>query len=296
MSLKCCECCFIIYLTHCPCTWPPVCDVMCVCLVIVCRCVWLVTVLEGFWDLMLFAAATSQCQSLKTAAGVAALSVCRWTHTFAHTQGLIIHTVINCEHTLHNISHLGMRAGWVALAVCCHHMSKRCCFSTLNLNPVFLAFLRQANLGNCILSVFLSHFSNFFFWTMQFDAGQIINDHKYPVFHHMIPVKLITDALPPQDNDLLSPGIIINSTHCSGSGSGLSLEGSRHLSRSNIDIPRSSGPDDPKKQLPRKRSDSSTYELDTIKQHQAFLTRWATVLLFFLTQFVYHSSQHVCFI
>ncbi|XP_067290044.1 membrane-associated phosphatidylinositol transfer protein 2 isoform X5 [Pseudorasbora parva] len=75
-----------------------------------------------------------------------------------------------------------------------------------------------------------------------------------------------------QDNDLLSPGIIINSTHCSGSGSGLSLEGSRHLSRSNIDIPRSSGPDDPKKQLPRKRSDSSTYELDTIKQHQAFLT------------------------
>ncbi|XP_042621515.1 membrane-associated phosphatidylinositol transfer protein 2 isoform X6 [Cyprinus carpio] len=76
------------------------------------------------------------------------------------------------------------------------------------------------------------------------------------------------------DNDLLSPGIIINSTHCSGSGSGsgLTLEGSRHLSRSNIDIPRSSGPDDPKKQLPRKRSDSSTYELDTIKQHQAFLT------------------------
>ncbi|XP_026076242.1 membrane-associated phosphatidylinositol transfer protein 2-like isoform X3 [Carassius auratus] len=74
------------------------------------------------------------------------------------------------------------------------------------------------------------------------------------------------------DTDLLSPGIIINSTHCSGSGSGLTLEGSRHLSRSNIDIPRSSGPDDPKKQLPRKRSDSSTYELDTIKQHQAFLT------------------------
>lgn len=108
----------------------------------------------------------------------------------------------------------------------------------------------------------------------------------------MTPVILITDALPPQDNDLLSPGIIINSTHCSG----LSLEGSRHLSRSNIDIPRSSGPDDPKKQLPRKRSDSSTYELDTIKQHQAFLTRWATVLLLFLTQLVYHSSQHVCFI
>lgn len=101
---------------------------------------------------------------------------------------------------------------------------------------------------------------------------------KNAVFHHMTPVILITASLPLQDNDLLSPGIIINSSHCSGSGSGsgLTLEGSRHLSRSNIDIPRSSGPDDPKKQLPRKRSDSSTYELDTIKQHQAFLTRWAT--------------------
>nr|XP_019937258.1 PREDICTED: membrane-associated phosphatidylinositol transfer protein 2 [Paralichthys olivaceus] len=71
-----------------------------------------------------------------------------------------------------------------------------------------------------------------------------------------------------QDTDLLSPGIIINSV----SPSSPSLEGSRHLSRSNIDIPRCSGPDDPKKQLPRKRSDSSTYELDTIKHHQAFLS------------------------
>nr|XP_046225597.1 membrane-associated phosphatidylinositol transfer protein 2-like isoform X2 [Oncorhynchus gorbuscha] len=71
-----------------------------------------------------------------------------------------------------------------------------------------------------------------------------------------------------QDTDLLSPGIIINSV----SPSSPSLEGSRHLSRSNIDIPRSLGPDDPKTMLPRKRSDSSTYELDTIKQHQAFLS------------------------
>ncbi|XP_040013343.1 membrane-associated phosphatidylinositol transfer protein 2-like [Xiphias gladius] len=71
-----------------------------------------------------------------------------------------------------------------------------------------------------------------------------------------------------QDTDLLSPGIVINSI----SPSSPSLEGSRHLSRSNIDIPRCSGPDDPKKQLPRKRSDSSTYELDTIKHHQAFLS------------------------
>ncbi|XP_029916356.1 membrane-associated phosphatidylinositol transfer protein 2-like isoform X2 [Myripristis murdjan] len=72
-----------------------------------------------------------------------------------------------------------------------------------------------------------------------------------------------------QDQDLLSPGIIINSGHGLASPT---LEGSRHLSRSNIDIPRSSAPDDTKKQLPRKRSDSSTYELDTIKQHQAFLS------------------------
>uniref|UniRef100_A0A674EAZ1 Phosphatidylinositol transfer protein membrane associated 2 n=1 Tax=Salmo trutta TaxID=8032 RepID=A0A674EAZ1_SALTR len=72
-----------------------------------------------------------------------------------------------------------------------------------------------------------------------------------------------------QDQDLLSPGIIINSGHGSASPT---LEGSRHLSLSNIDIPRSGGPDDSKRQQPRKRSDSSTYELDTIKHHQAFLT------------------------
>uniref|UniRef100_A0A674P0Z5 Phosphatidylinositol transfer protein membrane associated 2 n=1 Tax=Takifugu rubripes TaxID=31033 RepID=A0A674P0Z5_TAKRU len=50
------------------------------------------------------------------------------------------------------------------------------------------------------------------------------------------------------------------------------LEGSRHLSRSNIDIPRAGASEDTRKQMPRKRSDSSTYELDTIKQHQAFLS------------------------
>ncbi|KAK6315548.1 hypothetical protein J4Q44_G00130720 [Coregonus suidteri] len=75
-----------------------------------------------------------------------------------------------------------------------------------------------------------------------------------------------------QDTDLLSPGIIINSVSPSSLSSLPTLEGSRHLSRSNIDIPRSLGPDDPKTMLPRKRSDSSTYELDTIKQHQAFLS------------------------
>ncbi|KAM4576401.1 membrane-associated phosphatidylinositol transfer protein 2-like isoform 1-T2 [Odontesthes bonariensis] len=72
-----------------------------------------------------------------------------------------------------------------------------------------------------------------------------------------------------QDQDLLSPGIIINSGQGSASPT---LEGSRHLSRSNIDIPRAGAGDETKRQLQRKRSDSSTYELDTIKQHQAFLS------------------------
>lgn len=76
-----------------------------------------------------------------------------------------------------------------------------------------------------------------------------------------------------QDTDLLSPGVLVNSPHGGGGGSS-NLESSRHLSRSNIDIPRSNGTEDPKRQLPRKRSDSSTYELDTIQQHQAFLSRW----------------------
>ncbi|XP_011613986.1 membrane-associated phosphatidylinositol transfer protein 2-like isoform X6 [Takifugu rubripes] len=72
-----------------------------------------------------------------------------------------------------------------------------------------------------------------------------------------------------QDQDLLSPGITVNSGHGSASPT---LEGSRHLSRSNIDIPRAGASEDTRKQMPRKRSDSSTYELDTIKQHQAFLS------------------------
>ncbi|XP_066116798.1 membrane-associated phosphatidylinositol transfer protein 2 isoform X1 [Saccopteryx bilineata] len=74
-----------------------------------------------------------------------------------------------------------------------------------------------------------------------------------------------------QDTDLLSPGMLVNSSQGGGAGGG-GLESSKHLSRSNIDIPRSNGTEDPKRQLPRKRSDSSTYELDTIQQHQAFLS------------------------
>ncbi|KAM9194571.1 membrane-associated phosphatidylinositol transfer protein 2 isoform 2-T2 [Dugong dugon] len=77
-----------------------------------------------------------------------------------------------------------------------------------------------------------------------------------------------------QDADLLSPGILVNAAHCSSGGGsgGSSLESSRQLSRSSIDIPRSNGAEDAKRQLPRKRSDSSTYEMDTIQQHQAFLS------------------------
>uniref|UniRef100_A0A8C5G6E5 Membrane-associated phosphatidylinositol transfer protein 2-like n=1 Tax=Gouania willdenowi TaxID=441366 RepID=A0A8C5G6E5_GOUWI len=58
------------------------------------------------------------------------------------------------------------------------------------------------------------------------------------------------------DQDLLSPGIIVNCGHGSASPT---LEGSRHLSRSNIDIPRSSS-DDPKRQSDAvsRRSSSST--------------------------------------
>ncbi|XP_039218660.1 membrane-associated phosphatidylinositol transfer protein 2 isoform X3 [Crotalus tigris] len=73
-----------------------------------------------------------------------------------------------------------------------------------------------------------------------------------------------------QDADLLSPGILVNNSYCS---EGCGLEASRHLSRSTADLPRSEEEDPQKQQLLRKRSDSSTFELDTLKQHQAFLSR-----------------------
>ncbi|XP_062999827.1 membrane-associated phosphatidylinositol transfer protein 2 isoform X2 [Elgaria multicarinata webbii] len=71
-----------------------------------------------------------------------------------------------------------------------------------------------------------------------------------------------------QDTDLLSPGILVNNSCCSG---GSSLEASQHLSRSNVDIPRSHR-EEAKAPLPRKRSDSSTCETDAVRQHQAFLS------------------------
>lgn len=49
-----------------------------------------------------------------------------------------------------------------------------------------------------------------------------------------------------------------------------SLGGSKRLSKSNIDI---SGIMEDEKPLPRKQSDSSTYDCDAITQHHAFLSR-----------------------
>uniref|UniRef100_A0A8C5WP60 Phosphatidylinositol transfer protein membrane associated 2 n=1 Tax=Laticauda laticaudata TaxID=8630 RepID=A0A8C5WP60_LATLA len=72
-----------------------------------------------------------------------------------------------------------------------------------------------------------------------------------------------------QDTDLLSPGILVNNSYCSED---CGLEASRHLSRSTADLPRNNEEDPQKQQLLRKRSDSSTFELDTLKQHQAFLS------------------------
>uniref|UniRef100_A0A6Q2WXQ0 DDHD domain-containing protein n=1 Tax=Esox lucius TaxID=8010 RepID=A0A6Q2WXQ0_ESOLU len=81
--------------------------------------------------------------------------------------------------------------------------------------------------------------------------GSTISSRSLPVWSIGL---ILTHPVTPstlQDTDLLSPGIIINSATPS-SLSSQSLEGSRHLSRSNIDIPRCSGPDDPKRSLPRK--------------------------------------------
>ncbi|CAD7691822.1 unnamed protein product [Nyctereutes procyonoides] len=99
--------------------------------------------------------------------------------------------------------------------------------------------------------------------------------HFEVIFVYVVRICLIGDCVGgilafDSDTDLLSPGTLVNVAHgASGSGG---VESSRHLSRSNIDIPRSNGVKDSKRQWPRMRSDSSTYELDTIQQHQAFLS------------------------
>lgn len=52
-----------------------------------------------------------------------------------------------------------------------------------------------------------------------------------------------------------------------------SLAGSKRLSRSSIDV--SSAPEDeePQRPLPRKQSDSSTYDCEAVAQHHTFLSR-----------------------
>lgn len=52
-----------------------------------------------------------------------------------------------------------------------------------------------------------------------------------------------------------------------------SLGGRKHLSKSNIDISEIMEDEEPRQLLPRKQSDSSTYNCDTITNHHAFLSR-----------------------
>ncbi|XP_030656272.1 membrane-associated phosphatidylinositol transfer protein 3 isoform X3 [Nomascus leucogenys] len=51
-----------------------------------------------------------------------------------------------------------------------------------------------------------------------------------------------------------------------------SLASSKRLSKSNVDIPSGLEDEEPKRPLPRKQSDSSTYDCEAITQHHAFLS------------------------
>jgi hypothetical protein len=52
-----------------------------------------------------------------------------------------------------------------------------------------------------------------------------------------------------------------------------SLAGSKRLSKSNIDVSSGVEEEAPKRPVPRKQSDSSTYDCEAIAQHHAFLSR-----------------------
>ena len=52
-----------------------------------------------------------------------------------------------------------------------------------------------------------------------------------------------------------------------------SLAGSKRLSKSSIDVSSTLEDEEPKRPLPRKQSDSSTYDCEAITQHHAFLSR-----------------------
>lgn len=51
------------------------------------------------------------------------------------------------------------------------------------------------------------------------------------------------------------------------------LAGSKRLSKSSIDVSSTLEDEEPKRPLPRKQSDSSTYDCEAITQHHAFLSR-----------------------
>ncbi|XP_074746060.1 membrane-associated phosphatidylinositol transfer protein 3 isoform X3 [Strix uralensis] len=71
-------------------------------------------------------------------------------------------------------------------------------------------------------------------------------------------INVVMGILYPQDNPLLAEDS--------------SLGGSKRLSKSNIDISGIMEDEKPRQPLPRKQSDSSTYDCDTITQHHAFLS------------------------
>lgn len=52
-----------------------------------------------------------------------------------------------------------------------------------------------------------------------------------------------------------------------------SLASSKRLSKSSIDVSSMLEDEEPKRPLPRKQSDSSTYDCEAITQHHAFLSR-----------------------
>ncbi|XP_029468261.1 membrane-associated phosphatidylinositol transfer protein 3 isoform X4 [Rhinatrema bivittatum] len=72
------------------------------------------------------------------------------------------------------------------------------------------------------------------------------------------------------------------------------LAGSKRRSKSNIDISGISEDEAPRQPLPRKQSDSSTYDCDTITQHHAFLSSIHSSVLKDGVDFPQTSSSNLC--
>ncbi|XP_030041857.1 membrane-associated phosphatidylinositol transfer protein 3 [Microcaecilia unicolor] len=75
--------------------------------------------------------------------------------------------------------------------------------------------------------------------------------------------------------------------------SGSNLAGGKRLSKSNIDISGISEDEVPRQPLPRKQSDSSTYDCDTITQHHVFLSSIHSSVLKDGTDFPQTSSSNL---